>query len=49
MVECAEKGRKAIGEDFENRGDDITVDVREMEEDGWGKVDANNKVSSYSL
>jgi exocyst complex component 2 len=44
MVECAEKGRKAIGEDFEVRGDDITVDAREMEEDGWGKVDANNKV-----
>ncbi|KAH3905894.1 exocyst complex component SEC5 [Parastagonospora nodorum] len=43
MVECAEKGRKAIGEDFEVRGDDITVDPREMEEDGWGKVDSNNK------
>jgi exocyst complex component 2 len=44
MVECAEKGRKAIGEDFEVRGDDITVDTRETEEDDWGKVDANNKV-----
>ncbi|KAL5113978.1 Exocyst complex component S5 [Pleosporales sp. CAS-2024a] len=43
MVECAEKGRKAIGDDFDSRGDDITVDPREMEEDGWGKVDANNK------
>jgi exocyst complex component 2 len=45
MVECAEKGRKAIGEDFDVKGDDITVDIREMEDDGWGKVDANNKVS----
>jgi exocyst complex component 2 len=46
MVECAEKGRKAIGEDFEVKGDDITVDMRETEDDGWGKVDANDKVSS---
>jgi exocyst complex component 2 len=44
MVECAEKGRKAIGEDFEVTGDDITVDTREMEEDAWGKVDASNRV-----
>jgi exocyst complex component 2 len=44
MVECAERGRKAIGEDFEVKGDDITLDMREMEDDGWGKVDANNKV-----
>jgi exocyst complex component 2 len=44
MVECAEKGRRAIGDEFEVKGDDITVDMREMEDDGWGKVDANNKV-----
>ncbi|KAH8725663.1 exocyst complex component Sec5-domain-containing protein [Phaeosphaeriaceae sp. PMI808] len=43
MVECAEKGRKAIGKEFEVRGDDITVDMQDVEEDGWGKVDANNK------
>ncbi|OAL02859.1 hypothetical protein IQ06DRAFT_245626 [Phaeosphaeriaceae sp. SRC1lsM3a] len=43
MVECAEKGRKAIGEGIDVRGDDITVDAREMEDDGWDKVDANNK------
>jgi exocyst complex component 2 len=46
MVECAERGRKAIGEDFEIKGDDITLDAREMEDDGWGKVDANNRVCS---
>jgi exocyst complex component 2 len=45
MVECAEKGRKAIGEDFEVKGDDITLDTREMEDDAWGKVDANQKVN----
>jgi exocyst complex component 2 len=44
MVECAERGRKAIGEDFEVKGDDITLDTREMEDDEWGKVDANDKV-----
>ncbi|CAO2653443.1 Nn.00g028540.m01.CDS01 [Neocucurbitaria sp. VM-36] len=41
MVECAEKGRKALGEDFENKGDDLTVDEQENEEGDWGKVDAN--------
>jgi exocyst complex component 2 len=51
MVECAEKGRRAIGEDFEVKGDDITVDMRETEDDGWGKVDANDKVyfSIYNI
>jgi exocyst complex component 2 len=49
MVECAEKGRKAIGDEFEVKGDDITVDMRETEDDGWGKVDANNKVSRHIL
>jgi exocyst complex component 2 len=45
MVECAERGRKAIDEDTGMKGDDITVDTEDTEEDGWGKVDANNKVS----
>jgi exocyst complex component 2 len=49
MVECAEKGRKAIGDEFEVKGDDITVDMRETEDDGWGKVDANNKVRRHIL
>jgi len=44
MVECAEKGRKAIGEDSVMKGDDITLDTQETEDDGWGKVDASNKV-----
>jgi exocyst complex component 2 len=46
MVECAEKGKMAIGEDLSAKGDDITLDMQDMEEDGWGKVDANNKVDT---
>ncbi|KAF1850585.1 uncharacterized protein K460DRAFT_269468 [Cucurbitaria berberidis CBS 394.84] len=43
MVECAEKGRKALGDDFENKGDDLTVDEQEDDEGDWGKVDANQQ------
>lgn len=45
MVECAEKGRKALGEEFEDKGDDLTVDEQEDLEGDWGKVDANKQVS----
>jgi exocyst complex component 2 len=46
MVECAERGKKALGNEFEIKGDDLTIDERENE-DGydWGRVDANKKVS----
>lgn len=44
MVECAEKGRKALGEDFEVKGDDLTVDDLDMEDNDWGKVDAQKQV-----
>lgn len=44
MVECADKGRKALGDDFEIKGDDLTVDERENEEGDWGRVDANKQV-----
>lgn len=45
MVECAERGKNVLGEDTGFNEDDITLDTQEMEEDGWGKVDADNKVS----
>lgn len=44
MVECAEKGRKALGEDFEVKGDDLTIDEQENEDGDWGKIDANERV-----
>jgi exocyst complex component 2 len=46
MVECAEKGRKALGDDFDVKGDDLTVAETEDDESDWGKVDANKQVSS---
>jgi exocyst complex component 2 len=46
MVECAERGRKALGDEFEIKGDDLTIDERENEDgNDWGRVDANKKVS----
>ncbi|KAJ4289031.1 Exocyst complex component S5 [Kalmusia sp. IMI 367209] len=43
MVECAEKGRAALGKDFEIKSDDLTVDDEEGDLGGWGKVDANKR------
>ncbi|KAF2870861.1 exocyst complex component Sec5-domain-containing protein [Massariosphaeria phaeospora] len=43
MVECAEKGRRALGREFEVKGDDLTVGEDEGEDGGWGKVDANSQ------
>lgn len=45
MVECAEKGRGALGKDFEIKSDDLTVDDEEGHNGGWGKVDASKRVS----
>lgn len=45
MVECAEKGRTALGKDFEIKSDDLTVDDEEAHNAGWGKVDASKRVS----
>lgn len=46
MVECADQGRKALGNDFEVKGDDLTIDELEIEEgsDDWTRVDANKQV-----
>ncbi|EOA87827.1 uncharacterized protein SETTUDRAFT_161046 [Exserohilum turcica Et28A] len=44
MVECAERGRKALGDEFEVKSDDLTID--EQNDHGaneWGRVDANKK------
>jgi exocyst complex component 2 len=49
MVECAEKGRRALGKDFEIKGDDLTITEVGTEEDGWGKVDAEKLVRIPSL
>jgi exocyst complex component 2 len=45
MVECAEKGRRALGKDFEMQSDDLTVDAEVGGEDGsWSKLDADKQV-----
>jgi exocyst complex component 2 len=46
MVECAEKGRRALGKEWEVRADDLTIVSGEGEEGGWGQVDANRQVSA---
>jgi len=46
MVECAEMGRGALGSSFQTKGDDLTIDNDEDTTDSWGKVDANEKVST---
>ncbi|KAF1936912.1 hypothetical protein EJ02DRAFT_427068 [Clathrospora elynae] len=44
MVECAEKGRIALGDDFEVKGDDLTIDEQDNEDgNDWGKVDASKR------
>ncbi|KAJ4323863.1 Exocyst complex component S5 [Neodidymelliopsis sp. IMI 364377] len=49
MVECAEMGRKALGEDFQTKGDDLTIDGEEDLDGEWGKVDANNRSTRLLL
>ncbi|KAH6629437.1 exocyst complex component Sec5-domain-containing protein [Boeremia exigua] len=49
MVECAEMGRKALGQDFETKGDDLTIDGDEDVDGEWGKVDANSKPTRLLL
>jgi exocyst complex component 2 len=47
MVECAEKGRRALGADFEIKGDDLTVDDSVApDEDGYGRMEAEKQVHS---
>ncbi|KAH7562662.1 hypothetical protein BM1_02182 [Bipolaris maydis] len=44
MVECAERGRKALGDEFEVKSDDLTIDEQEDHTGNeWGRVDANKK------
>ncbi|KAF2747811.1 hypothetical protein M011DRAFT_525983 [Sporormia fimetaria CBS 119925] len=43
MVECAENGRRALGKDFEVKGDDLTIDEVAGEDGGWGKLDAEKQ------
>lgn len=46
MVECAEKGRLALGPDFEIKGDDLTVNEEDFEGE-WGRVDADKQVQPH--
>jgi exocyst complex component 2 len=48
MVECAEKGRRALGKEWEVRGDDLTIVSGDGEEGEWGRVDADRQVSPHS-
>ncbi|KAF2796990.1 hypothetical protein K505DRAFT_322920 [Melanomma pulvis-pyrius CBS 109.77] len=43
MVECAEKGRRALGKEWEVKGDDLTAVTGEGDNGGWGKVDASRQ------
>ncbi|KAF2634555.1 hypothetical protein P280DRAFT_554492 [Massarina eburnea CBS 473.64] len=43
MVECAEKGRRALGKEFEIKDDDLAVNEEEIEDGSWGKVDATKQ------
>ncbi|KAJ4354257.1 Exocyst complex component S5 [Didymosphaeria variabile] len=43
MVECAEKGRAALGKEFEVKSDELTIDDEESRYGGWGKVDASKR------
>jgi exocyst complex component 2 len=45
MVECAEKGRRALGKEFEIKDDDLAVNEEEGEDGTWGKVDSAKQVS----
>ncbi|KAI8941662.1 hypothetical protein NX059_002874 [Plenodomus lindquistii] len=52
MVECADQGRKALGLDFEVKGDDLTIDDLEAEDGGvgdWNRVDANKQSTRLLL
>ncbi len=50
MVECAEKGRRALGEDFETKGDELTFDEQDNDdESGWSMVDANKQVRPFTI
>ncbi|KAF2713198.1 hypothetical protein K504DRAFT_449931 [Pleomassaria siparia CBS 279.74] len=43
MVECAEKGRRALGKEWEVKGDDLTIVDGEGDDGEWGKVDASRQ------
>ncbi|KAI4635718.1 uncharacterized protein J4E87_000673 [Alternaria ethzedia] len=44
MVECAERGRQALGAEFEIKSDDLTIDEQDDQNgNDWGRVDANKK------
>ncbi|PVH93862.1 hypothetical protein DM02DRAFT_540653 [Periconia macrospinosa] len=49
MVECAEKGRKALGKEFEIKDDDLAVNEEEGEDGTWGKVDATKQSTRLLL
>jgi exocyst complex component 2 len=48
MVESAEKGRRALGREWEVKGDDLTVEGNDGEDADWTKVDAGKQVYSES-
>ncbi|KAF2472811.1 uncharacterized protein BDR25DRAFT_283350 [Lindgomyces ingoldianus] len=49
MVECAEKGRRALGREWEIKGDDLTVEGDGEDNGGWGKVDAGKQSTRLLL
>ncbi|KAH7128595.1 exocyst complex component Sec5-domain-containing protein [Dendryphion nanum] len=51
MVESAEKGRAALGKEYEVQSDDLTIDESQAfdEGDSWSKVDANQQPTRLLL
>ncbi|ORY16834.1 exocyst complex component Sec5-domain-containing protein [Clohesyomyces aquaticus] len=47
MVECAEKGRRALGREWEVKGDDLTIEGVDIEDSGWARVDATKQARSF--
>ena len=48
MVECAEKGRRALGKEWEVKDDDLTIISTEKDDGGWAQVDASRQVREHS-
>ncbi|KAF2127551.1 hypothetical protein P153DRAFT_319842, partial [Dothidotthia symphoricarpi CBS 119687] len=50
MVECAEKGRLALGADFDTKGDDLTMNEEDTEDGSeWGRVNADKQSTRLLL
>ncbi|KAF2122190.1 exocyst complex component Sec5-domain-containing protein [Lophiotrema nucula] len=49
MVECADKGRRALGKEWEVKGDDLTIISSADQEGAWDRVDASKQSTRLLL